>query len=139
MAMSAVGFEPTRSKTLRPERNPLDHSGKLTGSPLSSPHITKKKRFYNLLDTNDVQIRIRTHRPTRTPTLATHNRTVRTNTCLRLTSPSKLNIVLAPSIASATRFNLLMPITYYGYLPIKSMSSMDVLQRTYRRSTLNPD
>ena len=28
--MSAVGFEPTRSKTLRPERNPLDHSGKLT-------------------------------------------------------------------------------------------------------------
>ncbi len=29
--MSAVGFEPTRSKTLRPERNPLDHSGKLTG------------------------------------------------------------------------------------------------------------
>ena len=28
--LSAVGFEPTRSKTLRPERNPLDHSGKLT-------------------------------------------------------------------------------------------------------------
>lgn len=28
--MSAVGFEPTSSKTLRPERNPLDHSGKLT-------------------------------------------------------------------------------------------------------------
>ena len=28
--MSAVGFEPTSPKTLRPERNPLDHSGKLT-------------------------------------------------------------------------------------------------------------
>ena len=36
-----MGFEPTRSKTLRPERNPLDHSGKLTGSPLAKPHITK--------------------------------------------------------------------------------------------------
>ena len=32
--MSAVGFEPTRSKTSRPERNPLDHSGKLTNEHL---------------------------------------------------------------------------------------------------------
>ena len=36
--MSAVGFEPTRSKTLRPERNPLDHSGKLTARGLSKTH-----------------------------------------------------------------------------------------------------
>ena len=27
--MQAVGFEPTRSKTSRPKRDPLDHSGKL--------------------------------------------------------------------------------------------------------------
>jgi hypothetical protein len=28
--MSAVGFEPTRTNTSRPERDPLDHSGKPT-------------------------------------------------------------------------------------------------------------
>ena len=39
--VSAVGFGPTRLKTLRPERNPLDNSGNLTGLPLSKPHITK--------------------------------------------------------------------------------------------------
>ena len=28
--MTAVGFEPTSANTLRPERNPLDRSGKLS-------------------------------------------------------------------------------------------------------------
>ena len=37
--MSAVGFEPTSSKTLRPERNPLDHSGKPTRYPFNFDHF----------------------------------------------------------------------------------------------------
>src|SRR5690348_2705884 len=40
--MSAVGFEPTRSKTLRPERNPLDHSGKLTRTTYKTKLHTNK-------------------------------------------------------------------------------------------------
>ena len=36
--MSAVGFEPTRTNTLRPERNPLDHSGKLTNIQVMQCH-----------------------------------------------------------------------------------------------------
>ena len=42
--MSAVGFEPTRSKTLRPERNPLDHSGKLTAYSTTNTHQTTRAR-----------------------------------------------------------------------------------------------
>ena len=56
--MSPVGFEPTRSKTLRPERNPLDHSGKLThelhqlpttftNAPLYMAHLHERSRTHN--------------------------------------------------------------------------------------------
>ena len=48
--MSAVGFEPTRSKTLRPERNPLDHSGKLTRTNYKNNNTSTNAR--NIIRTN---------------------------------------------------------------------------------------
>lgn len=44
--MSAVGFEPTSPKTLRPERNPLDHSGKLTRYSSKTTRIYKQPQTH---------------------------------------------------------------------------------------------
>ncbi len=85
--MSAVGFEPTSTNTLRPERNPLDHSGKLTRSfrHLSTPlqHTTIKtpqRHQTNTTNTHDSHIATQhTQHIHNTP--YTHNNT----RCLRYT------------------------------------------------------
>jgi hypothetical protein len=76
--MSAVGFEPTRSKTLRPERNPLDHSGKLT------LQVTQHPRFFNPLDILNTQTNTTTQHLQNTNTLhTTSTHTQNTQTCTK--------------------------------------------------------
>ena len=70
--MSAVGFEPTRSKTLRPERNPLDHSGKLTRTNYKNNNTSTNTRNTTRTNTrNTTNTTKHTHTTPRTHN--THN------------------------------------------------------------------
>ena len=125
-----MGFEPTRSKTLRPERNPLDHSGKRTGSPLSKPHITKNTPATGFQTQNNKQQTTSNQQPT---TFNANTLPHRLHTRPRSTrhhSP----ILTSYTIACAMRFSFLLPpdILYQpANRPRSTMSSMAVLQTIY--------
>ena len=129
--LSAVGFEPTRSKTLRPERNPLDHSGKLTDSPLSKPHITTC-RSYSLQHQQPTNNTAHTTLHGAPRCLHTIAQYAHTPTHLRVISLSQPDIFLHHRLQYALESLLLSSILRLSASHQDSrMSSMAVLQKTY--------